>query len=226
MDLQYLKFPPAMSFIGLLMVFVAAFYILNLFQVGYFTKIPANFIMLIKKYKYHLISLLLLIVFEVTILDFSVSRFCKVNFNQNLYSILDFINSMGEGWFLGGVLFTGILVADFYRHQYFSELFRISFTSLISAGILNTFLKVLFNRQRPSIALEPYDFFHFVNTGATDFKQLIYASNSMPSGHTIAVFAVITPFLLSLKNTWVCSLLSAFGLLIYLSSVYVKSLVE
>ena len=70
----------------------------------------------------------------------------------------------------------------------------------IFAGLFNAILKVLINRERPGIGMNPDHFFHFFATGCKHIGDLIYASNSMPSGHTITIFAAVTPFFLSAKT--------------------------
>lgn len=216
----HLKFPTPFSFLGGLLIFVAIFYIIDLFRDGYFSLIVSMFIQQLRIYKWFLGFMLIIVLVEIRFVDLAVSNFCKTYFKQNLYSLLDFCNSMGEGWFLGGVLFTGILISDYFKKDKLSIVFRVSLASLICSGILNTILKCLFNRQRPDIAMNPWHFFHFFQTGAHDFGQLFYASNSMPSGHTIAVFAAITPLFIYTNKISLRFLLVSFALLICIARIY------
>lgn len=220
LNLIHLKFPPPLSFFGALLVLVAIFYIIDLFKDGYFSQIVSIFIQQLLTYKWLLGFMLIFILVEIRFIDLAISSFCKINFNQNLYSLLDFCNSMGEGWFLGGVVFAGILISDYIKKDKLSIVFRISLASLICSGILNTVLKCLFNRERPSIVMNPWHFFHFFQTGAHDFGQLVYASNSMPSGHTIAVFATITPLLIYANKMSMRFLLVLFTVVICVARIY------
>lgn len=209
-----------MVFLGGLLAIVAVLYIIDLFKDGYLSKISSTFIVYLRTYKWILGIAIIFILGEIRFLDLPVSIFCKIHFNQNIYSILDFCNSMGEGWFLGGVLFTLILIFDYIKRDNLAKLFRISLASLICSGLLNTVLKVLFNRQRPGIAMDPWHFFHFFQTGASDFSQLVYASNSMPSGHTIAVFATITPLFLYPNKLSIKFFILFFALIICSARIY------
>ena len=209
-----------MSVIACLMIIVAVFYIVDLFRHGYFSEVCKNFLNLVRLHKLLFMCVFIVILLEIKFIDFPVSNFCKIHFNQNLYSILDFCNSMGEGWFLGGIIFTLILIMDYLNKSKLAIVFRVSFTSLICSGILNTILKCLFNRERPGIAMQPGHFFHFFQTGATDFGQLIYASNSMPSGHTIAVVATITPLLIYFHKITIRFSLLFFALIICVARIY------
>ena len=220
LNLIHLKFPVPLSFLGGLLVLVAIFYIIDLFKDAYFLKIASIFIQHLQTYKWFLLILLIFVLSEIGFMDLPVSSFCKSSFNQNLYSLLDFCNSMGEGWFLGGIVFAGILICDYVKKDKLAIVFRISLASLICSGILNTVLKCVFNRERPGIAMNPWHFFHFFQAGAHDFGQLIYASNSMPSGHTIAVFATITPFLLYTKKLNMHLLILFFALIIIVARIY------
>jgi membrane-associated phospholipid phosphatase len=220
LSMMYLKMPQPLIFLGGLLILVAVPYIIDIFRHGYLSGVTSAFIYLAKKYKWYLGLALVFIFCEIRFFDLLVSEFCKNNFNQNIYSLFDFFNSMGEGWFLAGGLFAAILIFDYIKKYKLAILMRISMASLICSGILNTVLKCLFNRERPGIEMNPYHFFHFFQTGATDFSQLIYASNSMPSGHTIAVFSTVTPLLIYTNKTSVKFLILLFALIICVARIY------
>lgn len=220
LDLASLKFPGQMPFLGGLFMLVAVFYIIDIGRQGYLSGIFTLFVQRLKTYKFLFIGILILALFEIFFIDLPVSQFCKNGFNQNLYSLLDFCNQMGEGWFLGGVLIAGIIITEFFKKAYISKVFKTSFAALVFAGLLNGILKLIFNRQRPGIAMNPWHFFHFFQTGASDFSQLVYASNSMPSGHTITVFATIIPLFLHFKNKVARVFLVFFALIICIARIY------
>lgn len=219
-DLSSLKFPSQMSFLGGLFMLVAVFYIIDLWRQGYLSGIFTLFIQQLKMYKLGFLVILALAIFEITCIDLPVSKFCQDQFNKNLYSLLDFCNQMGEGWFLGGSLIAGVIIADFFKKDHLSKLFKTSFAALVFSGLFNGILKIIFNRQRPGIGMNPRHFFHFFQTGASDFGQLIYASNSMPSGHAITVFATIIPLFLYFKNKLARTFILLFAIIICIARIY------
>lgn len=219
-NLINLKFPSPMAFFGGLLILIAVFYLIDLFRAGYLSQIASIFVQELRRYKWFLGLALILIFGEISFIDLPLSTFCKTHFNPNTYALLDFCNSMGEGWFLGGTVFAGILIGDYLKKDHFAQVLRSSLAALICSGILNTLLKCLFNRERPGIAMNPWHFFHFFQTGARDFSQLVYASNSMPSGHTIAVFATITPIFLYANKFSTRFLILLFALIISVARIY------
>lgn len=90
----------------------------------------------------------------------------------------------------------------------------------IYAGLANGILKFLFNRQRPSMGLEPLNFFHFFITPNRNYSDLFYAYNSMPSGHTVTVFAALTPLILFAKTKTTKCLLALLGVAEAFARIY------
>ena len=127
---------------------------------------------------------------------------------------------MGEGWFVIGILFTLSLIYEFFGKMGHTVILKISYVAATYAGIFNLVLKFVFNRQRPSIGIEPYNFFYFFTSGDRKLIDLTYAYNSMPSGHTIITFAAITPLMIYIKSP-LCRLLFLFyGFIIGAARVY------
>jgi membrane-associated phospholipid phosphatase len=209
-----------LNFFGGILILVALFYIVGLVKDQYFSRVTKLFIHQLRANKWVLAILFILVLGEIKFIDLPLSAWCKMHFQQNIYAIFDYLNVLGEGWFLGGSVFAGILIFDYLQQKSLAKILRIALTSLICSGILNTILKCVFNRERPGIAMQQWHFFHFFQTGATNFGQLIYASNSMPSGHTIAVFATITPLLIYLQKFSLRLVLVGFALIICWARIY------
>ena len=127
---------------------------------------------------------------------------------------------MGEGWFIGGVVFTFFMVFQFLGHKKMALVAKISFMASIYAGLFNAVIKFFFNRERPGIGMNQWNFFNFWATGAKHFTDLFYAYNSMPSGHVVTIFAAITPFLLSAKTKRVKFVLILCALIMCFARVY------
>ena len=136
------------------------------------------------------------------------------------YTFWDFISSCAEGGFVGGFLFTLFMLSKQFKWLKLAEVVKISLMSSILGGLSNGILKFLFNRQRPSIGLEQWHFFAFFKDGAEQFNNLLYAYNSMPSGHTITTLAAITPFFLAYRNKFIRTFLLIWALLVCFARVY------
>lgn len=71
-----------------------------------------------------------------------------------------------------------------------------SLQTLVYAGILGYTLKAIFGRERPEWSDDPYDFFK--RSGMIPF--LPEGNSSFPSGHAIAAFGILTPWVLYYPN--------------------------
>jgi membrane-associated phospholipid phosphatase len=67
-----------------------------------------------------------------------------------------------------------------------------SFQTLVYAGLLGYALKGIFGRSRPEVTDDPYAF--FATTGKNPFTA--EGNSSYPSGHAIAAFGIVTPWVL------------------------------
>jgi membrane-associated phospholipid phosphatase len=90
----------------------------------------------------------------------------------------------------------------------------------VYAGLFNAVIKFVFNRERPGIGMDPFNFFHFFATGARHFTDLFYAYNSMPSGHVVTIVAAVTPFFLSVKTNLVKTILVLCVIIMEFARVY------
>ena len=90
----------------------------------------------------------------------------------------------------------------------------------ILAGLVNGVLKFIFNRERPVIGMDEWHFFHFFITGANNLSGLMYAYNSMPSGHTITVLSSVTVLYLYSQSSKAKAILILLALAICYARVY------
>ena len=218
--IEYVKMPPPLMVLGVMYAIVAAFYLVSFLREGYWSgmlhSLKTTFSSNPKRILVALVILAILILF----VDLPIAQLSKAEYNHAFYKCVDFINSMGEGWFIGGVVFTLFLVFQFLGNQKMAIVCKISFMSAIYSGLFNAVIKFVFNRERPGIGMNPWHFFHFWATGAKHFDDLFYAYNSMPSGHTVTIFAAITPFLLTVKTKKVQAFLLFMAFLICFARIY------
>jgi len=220
MLVTYLKMPSPLIILSGFYAILAAIYIVSYWHDGYWRGMFKG----LKRLALTHFKLLSWIVFSILLLillvDKPITQLCQAYYNQNFYTLVNFICSMAEGWFIGGAIFTFVLILDFFGKTQQAILLKISLMSLIFAGLINGIIKFIFNRQRPSIGLEPLNFFHFFISGAKSYSNLTYAYNSMPSGHTITTFAAITPLILYSKHKRYKILFLFLGILEGFSRVY------
>jgi len=217
---KYAHMPAPFTVFGILFAIYAAFVLIRIIREGYFNGIFIGIIdQLHRRYK-----ILLIVVFVVLLIiyfvDLPIAKLCQSWYNIDVYTILDFVNSMGEGWFIIGVLFTLSITNEFLGKYNNAVILKISYVAAAYAGIFNALLKFIFNRQRPSIGLEPYNFFYFFISGDRKLIDLTYAYNSMPSGHTITVFAAIVPLILYIKSPLYRLFLLSFAASVAIARIY------
>lgn len=222
--INLLKMPPPIFVLGVFFSIISACCIISCYQDKYFKGISSSICFNINFYAKKLVLAVIVFVILVVFIDYPVSRFCKSHYNLTMYTVFDFFSSMGEGWFIGGVIIALILIGNFFAQKNTVNVLKMMLVGVIYAGILNTVLKVIFNRERPSINLEPLHFFQFFYTFITrnihNLDYLWYANNSFPSGHTIIVFTAISPLLLHLKELRYKILIVCFSVMVAMSRVY------
>lgn len=217
---KYAHMPAPFTVFGVLFAFYAAFVFVKTIRDGYFNGVFVGVVKQFHRRYKILLTFVLFIIFIIRFIDLPIAKLCNSLYNINVYTILDFINSMGEGWFVIGVLFTAGIIYEFFGKSNYAVVSKISYVSAAYAGILNAVLKFIFNRQRPSIGLEPTNFFYFFISGDKKLIDLTYAYNSMPSGHTITVFAAIVPLILYIKSPVYKFLLVFFAIAVGVSRIY------
>jgi membrane-associated phospholipid phosphatase len=217
---SYAHMPQQMIVFGALFILYAVFPLVKTICDGYLKGIFSGVIDQLKRRYYILIAFLSFVVLAIYFVDLPVANLCKLWYNVSVYTVFDFVNSMGEGWFIIGVLFTFSIIYEFLGKSNHAVILKISYVAAAYAGIFNAILKFLFNRQRPSIGLEPFNFFYFFISGDRKLVDLTYAYNSMPSGHTITAFAAIIPLIIYVKSPVYKALFLGFGIAIAAARLY------
>lgn len=218
--INYIKMPQPLLVLGFFYAIFAIILLISYLKSGYWHGMLNRLKTLLSRNILYFVGFILFILFLIFVVDKPVTQLCQEYYNQNLYTLLDFICSMGEGWFIGGVLITLMLILDFLGKTKLAFVMRISLMASLFGGLTNSIIKFIFNRQRPSIGLEPLNFFHFFMSGDRHFVDLTYAYNSMSSGHTITAFAAILPLILYSKRKVTKCLWLTFGIAVACARVY------
>lgn len=214
------RMPPFLVVMGVFYIVVAAPILINMLRVGYWSGVFRQLGINIRCYWWLILSTLAVVLGFITWVDlpFTVSL-KKLDQATHMYQFWDFICSLGEGGLIAGLIFTIVMLAQYFKLAKLVEVAKISLMSSLFAGLMNAVLKFIFNRQRPSIGLDQWHFFAFFR-GNGQAEDLLYAFNSMPSGHTISIVAAIVPFFIAYQNKSIRCLLILFAMLIAFARVY------
>ncbi|MFO0319708.1 MAG: hypothetical protein ACK5Z5_04810 [Neisseriaceae bacterium] len=186
MDLiKYVRMPEPLTVFGIMYIIYAVFHIISYLKDGYWDGIFPEIKYFIKMRFKYIFIFILVVIFIVVFIDKPISNLCRTLYNVNVYTVTDFVSHMGEGWFLGASLFTLAVILNFLKRDNDAIAFQIAFMTSILAGLINAVLKFVFNRERPVIGNDQWHFFHFFLTSGKNPDNLMYAYNSMPSGHNI-----------------------------------------
>ena len=218
--LTWLRMPSMLTVLGAFFLVYGLLHIIRLLRNGYWYGMFRELLSQIKRRYKLLLSYLVLILLIITFLDKPIAQLCITYYNVYVYTVWDFICSCAEGWFVAGVLLLLWFICDIFVWKNASVLIRISLMSSIFAGLINGVFKFIFNRQRPSIGLDEWHFFRFFETGLHDPNTLLYAFNSMPSGHVITTIAALVPLIMGVKQTKYKIMLATWGILVAISRVY------
>lgn len=213
--------PPFLNVMGVFYILVAAPILINLLRDGYWRGVFTAIIQLIRQHLIFIPLLLIVILGLINWVDLPFTIWIKhVELDAHAYTFWDFICSCAEGGFVAGLLFTIAMLSDYFKLKQFAQVTKISLMASIYGGLANGVFKFIFNRQRPAIGLDQWHFFAFFQSGASHFSDLMYAYNSMPSGHTISTVAALVPFYICYRHKLVRSLLIWWGLMVCFSRVY------
>lgn len=218
--IQYIKMPAPLLVLGVFYGIVAAFYLYSFIKTGYWTGMMQSLRLTFRYNPKRILAASVIVGIMILFIDLPVALLSKNYYNPDFYKIVDFINQTGEGWFIGGVVFSLFMIFQFLGKEKMAIVAKISFMSAIYSGLFNAVIKFVFNRERPGIGMNPWHFFHFFATGANRYSGLFYAYNSMPSGHTVTIFAAITPFFLTVKSAKIKLCLIIMALLICFARIY------
>lgn len=220
---HYIRMPEPLSVLGLFYSIFVIFSLITYLKEGYWVGMTTGIINLIKTRFVVLISLIVLVLFIIMFLDKSITNFCKEIYNVNAYTSIDFISSMAEGWFVFGVFSMAILLYSYFAKDRTSIALKIGLMSSVYASLANSLIKLIFNRQRPSIGTNPWAFFQYfmtMNKDGHNYGHLFYAYSSMASGHTVTIVAAITPLVLYTKHNFYKFILISFAIIAAISRVY------
>ncbi len=147
-------------------------------------------------------------------------------------NFMNFMSFIAEGWALVIIITTLILfnslAIQYYNNtnkllflQKFNKVLELSLITLLYSGLFNLFIKLIINRQRPSIEYNNLNFFNFILSKEHNISSLFYASNSMPSGHTITAIACIMPlYIFFQRNKYIKYFLITIMSLMSFSRIY------
>jgi membrane-associated phospholipid phosphatase len=213
--------PPFLTVMGVLYILVAAPILINLLRHGYWQGVFGEICRIIRTKWRWITGVIIVVLAMITWVDLPVTLFVKyLEPITHSYTFWDFICSCAEGGTVVGFIFTLMMLANYYGKHKLAEVSKISLMSSIYGGLANGVLKFLFNRQRPAIGLDQWNFFAFFKSGGEHLDNLMYAYNSMPSGHTISTVAAIVPFFICYKNKTVRSLLVWWACMVAFARVY------
>jgi membrane-associated phospholipid phosphatase len=217
---QYTHMPKPLLVLGAFFSIYAILEMVLCIKHGYWRGVVGGLARTINNHKKIIIPALILIILCVLTVDLPITNLCKNLYNVDVYTIVDFICSMGESWFVIGVLLALGLIFRIFNQTNAALLFKISYMSAAYAGLFNLVIKIILNRQRPSIGLDHFGFFSFFLSNNKKIDDLSYAYVSMPSGHTILVVAAMLPFILYIKKPLYKAMFILFGVAVALSRVY------
>ena len=206
--------------LGVFYCFISFLYTINTIKYKFFKNITINIFYCIKENIFTTMIFIILFFIIVKYIDLPTILFFQHNYNSFVYKLFDVINMFGEGWFVASTIILIMLISFLFNKKKIKVISTICLCSLIYSGLINVILKLLINRERPGIKLNPNLFFYYIQNKHRMISDLFYASNSMPSGHTIAVTSVLTPIILFTKNIYLKLFLSCLILLIIFARVY------
>jgi len=206
---------------GFFYILVAAPFLISFLSEGYWRGVFSQIWQELCRYRMWIIPVIILELLIIKYADLPTTLWVKyIDDKTHAYTFWDFICSCAEGGFVAGFLFTVFMLANYFRQIKLASVAKISLMSSIYGGLANGVLKFIFNRQRPSIGLDQWHFFAFFESGAKHFDDLMYAYNSMPSGHTITTLAAIVPFFLAYRGKKIRLFLISWAILVNFSRVY------
>lgn len=189
----------------------------------------------------HVLLLLILTVFFIFLIDKPLLQGLQKLDRPYVKTVFYFFNELGDGHNLFPLLFIFLLAAHLFKLHNLKHILAVSLLAALLGGLFGSLLKYIFLRSRPYVLNNPVDFF---NWQKTYFNGNILAPHyqSFPSGHTINIFAVFTPFLLAIrKKIWtillILPVLTALARIYYnkhwfsdvfagaLCSIYISSLI-
>ena len=171
---QYTHMPKPLLVLGVFFSIYAILEMIFCIKHGYWYGIVRSLARTINDHKKIVISALMLIMLCVFTIDLQITNLCKNLYNVDVYTMVDFICSMGESWFVIGVLLALGLVFRVFNQTKAAVLFKISYMSAAYAGLFNLAIKIILNRQRPSMGSDNLGFFSFFLSNNKKLDDLNY----------------------------------------------------
>jgi membrane-associated phospholipid phosphatase len=213
--------PPFLTVMGALFVLVALPILVSLLRERLYHGVLAATLSTLCQVPGYLFLALAALIITIFWLDLPVTLGLKaLDQLTHSYTFWDFICSCAEGGFVGGVLVALILLANWLNYPRLVQVSKLSLMASIYGGLANGVLKFILNRQRPAIGLDPWHFFAFFRSGAQHLNDLLYAYNSMPSGHTITTVAALMPFYLAYPKKSVRLACIVWAVMVAFSRIY------
>lgn len=202
--------------------FVIVFFVLlyYLIKEGYWRGLVKGLIIEIKNNYFPGIVVLIMAVFSVLFIDLPLSNyFSRPNSLSFLQPLISKINGLGDGNILFSLLVFLTIISYFLKKERYLRIFSIALSSSVFAGLINLFIKMLVTRERPYMSLSPYKFLAYADAlKKHNLFQVEYLS--MPSGHTIIIFAAMIPLVLYYKNRVLKFIFAMLPILVGFARIY------
>ncbi len=173
------------------------------------------------KNKYRTGIIILMTAFlSVLFIDYPLSHyFSRPGSMSILKPLIKLVNNLGDGNILFSLLTVLIVISYFLNQERYIKIFSTALSSSVLAGLLNIFFKMIVSRARPYVSLNPNRFFVYID--AYQQHKLFHTDYlSMPSGHTIVIFAAVIPFVLHCKKRIIKFILLTLPVLVGFARIY------
>lgn len=195
------------------------FILIALIRRSYFKNIFHEVSHEMKKNFLIIICMLLAVVITVLLVDRAVNGIVTLLKIPFLKDVSKFADEFGKGEVHWSICLVIIIISHFNGKYKLAKLFSISLISSVLAGIFGDLIKIIFTRERPFVDLNPYHVFAFSETFSKG-NLFNYQYMSLPSGHTITVFALLAPLFLFVKNKYLKALILIPGIIVAFGRVY------
>jgi membrane-associated phospholipid phosphatase len=189
--------------------------VFHLWQENYFVNSLQELKNVVLKYRKIMFFMLALFFIILGFADLPISGFINSHIDVYWLSIFSKISLSADSLYLVPMVVMLIALSQDYLLKFLQYRYskvikfniekliivsKISLTSLLLSGATNGVLKIFFSRQRPSIGLDNWYIFSIFYNQNCHLKDLSYACNSLPSGHSIVAISFIMPIIWSYKN--------------------------
>lgn len=218
------RMPTNIVLFGVLYVIAALPFLVELLRKKYWQHITTNIVDILRVRCLIICLVILLILATIHFFDMKTTLLLR-NADKFLHAYIfwDFISATADGGLLGALVVLVIMLSHYYKFDYLGVIARISMISGLYCALINSILKFTLNRMRPSIDLNEWHFFVFFRGEVKELADLLYAFNSIPSGHVSFAVAVITPFILAYPNKILRTILIVWLVMVAFSRIYTQN---